>query len=754
MKRIIALDTETERIEAGNVIPKMICLSVYGVTKGKTLEGRVWGNHPDDGVEEALRSLISTTDTLIVTHNGAYDWAVICRSYPDLIPLVFDRLAAEDYCTDTQYRELLLNLSTTGKLDHFKLPNGQSGQLRYGLADLETRYLGIDRSAQKEDLEESWRINYSALDGWKAEDYPADARQYAMEDAKGTYEVYMAQEERKREPPHAQTVTEGFQTFCAFTLFLETAWGMKVNKANVQYMKERVEPVVQANRSLLIEHGIMQPGRGGEPHKRQLQKAIDIVAAHLKREGLEDAHQMAAQMEIETCGWEPFRELLANRGVKMKKPVADVIKQEPLQARAAAIFKAIGEIPEMTDGGSISLAEGVPEMLAQYDEVFEQYWHRQELIKLTTQHIPLLESAEIIYPNYGVLKETGRTSSYGNKKGKPGLFPATNIQNIPGAEIEGIDVRQCFEPRPGKVFFDVDGTALELATTGQICFNLFGESRILELYNAKIDLHAYTASYLLIEVGGPGLPTEFQQLCREEGILGDRMAVYDAFMECKHSEDKDVREKLYKHWRTFSKPVNLGFPGGLGPATMVTFAKQTYDVEMTEKQAHEAREVWRQTFPEMPRYHKWVNGQTDEYNSQGDETLYQYVTPLGMLRRGAAYCAAANGMCMQSPGAEGMKLANAMVVRESYDKSQDSVLFGCRPIAFVHDQIIGEVTKDKSLWHDQVQRASQLICKAMKVVLPDINFRCDEAHLTSVWSKKSEPTFGEDGRLVPWTPKK
>ena len=747
MVRVIAIDTETERIEAGNIIPKLICLSVYGQTKEGTLEGRLWGNHPEDDVEDVLRNLIATQDTLLVTHNGAYDWAVICRSYPDLIPLVFDRLAAWDFCTDTQYRELLLNLSTTGKLDNFKLPGGQSGRLKYSLADLETRYLGIDRSADKEDLEESWRINYSALDGWKIEDYPHDAQQYAMEDAKGTYEVYMAQEDRKREPPRPQTTTEGFQTFCAFTLFLETAWGMKVNKKNVQYMKERVVPVVQANRSLLIKHKIMQPGRGTIPYAKQLAKAYDILLDHFK------SSSALVKREIAIKGWEPFVDVLADKGIKFKKATADVIKQDPLQDRAAAIFKAIGEIPELTPGGAISLADPVPEMLAQYDEVFEQYWHRQELIKLTTQHIPLLEDAEIIYPNYAVLKETGRTSSYGNKKGKPALYPSTNIQNIPGAEIEGVDVRQCFEPRPGVVFFDVDGTALELATTGQICFNLFGESVILDLYNKKIDLHAYTASYLLIEVGGPGLPEEFQQLCREEGILGDRMAVYDAFQECKHHTDEEVREKLYKHWRTFSKPVNLGFPGGLGPATMVTFAKQTYGVEMSEKQAHEAREVWRMTFPEMPRYHKWINGQVDEYNSHGDDTLYQYTTPLGMLRRGAAYCAAANGMCMQSPGAEGMKLANAMVVRECYDKSQGSVLFGCRPVPFVHDQIIGETTKDKSLWHDQVMRVSELICEAMKVVLPDINFRCEEAHLTSVWSKKSEPTFGEDGRLVPWTPK-
>lgn len=743
MPRVIAIDTETERIAPGNIIPKMICLSAYGENRKGKLESRLWGNHPEDGVEAVLEGLLADTDTLLVTHNGAYDYAVIARSYPDLIPLVFERIASLDFCTDTQYRELLLNLSTTGKLDKYALPNGQKGQIQYGLADLEKKYLGIDRSQQKEDLENSWRINYSVLDGWKAEDYPEDAAQYARDDPKGTYEVYWAQEESKKVPPHPVTNTEGFQVWKAFSLFLMTAWGIKVNKKNAEHMRDHVEPVIAANRDLLIECGIMQPGRPSQPYATQIKRAYEMLAKLTK-----------GKFNAERDGWQKHREFLEGQGIKFTATKKDVIKQEPLRARAEAIYKAIGEEPDYTETGQISLADPAPTLLGAYDEVFAQYAARQELIKLTTHHIPLLLENEYVYFNYRVLVETGRTSSYGNKKGKPALYPATNGQNIPGLEIGGIDVRQGYEPRPGTVFFDVDATNLELATSGQTCLDLFGESKILELYNAGIDLHGYTASYLLVEVGGVGIAREFVQACRAEGILSDRMAVYEAFMECKKHEDKEVREKLYKHWRTYAKPVNLGFPGGLGPATMVAFSKTTYDVDMTEDQAREAREVWRQAFPEMPKFHKWINGQTDEWNSHGEKVLYQYTTGMGMVRKGASYCAAANGKCMQSPGAETMTLANNMVVRECYDPSRESILLGCRPIAFVHDQIIGEVTPgDEHLWHDQVMRVRALIIKAAKRTLPNVKFRCDEAHLTAAWSKKSEPTFDDNGRLIPWKPK-
>jgi 3'-5' exonuclease len=747
---IIAIDTETDRIGPGNVIPKFICLSGFTPSLGVFL----YGNHPDDHAENFLRNLLGTSARL-VTHNGAFDWAVLMRAFPHLIPAIFNKLE-QGNCTDTQYRELLLNLSTTGDLEKFPLPSGEYGRIMYGLADLETKYLGIDRSAEKDpdSAEESWRLNYAVLDGWRAEDYPEDARAYAMADAEGTYRVYMAQEDRKREPPHPVTNTEELRTFAAFGLYLMTGWGMKVNHKNVVFMRDKVGPIIEANKSLLIQHGILQEGTPVLPFAKQQIKALDVMCEHFHGSSVADV-----QREIAIKGWETFADVLALHKVKLKAAVPDRIKMEPLRARAEAIYKALGEIPTMTAGGAdgsnpqISLAEDVPEYLAQYDEVFGQYAARQALINLRTHQIPLLESATTIHPNYGILKETGRTSSYGTRKGKVPLYPATNIQNVPAREIEGVDVRQCYEPRPGTVFFDVDGTTQELACVGQITYTLFGESVHLERYNAKVDLHGYLASQLIITIQPEGLPREFAQLCREEGILGDPMAVYEAFMECKHHEDEDVREKLFKHWRTFAKPTGLGFPGGLGPHTMVTYAKQTYDVDMTEKQAHEAREVWRQTYPEMVRFHKWINGQGDEYNSRGEDTRYQYSTPMGMLRRGASYCAAANGMSMQSPAAEGWLLAVCKIQRECYDRSMGSVLYGCRPIAFVHDQLIGETTTDRSIWHEQALRVAELVVEAMAIEMPDIQFRCDEAHLTSVWSKKSEPTFDAQKRLIPWAPK-
>ena len=156
----------------------------------------------------------------------------------------------------------------------------------------------------------------------------------------------------------------------------------------------------------------------------------------------------------------------------------------------------------------------------------------------------------------------------------------------------------------------------------------------------------------------------------------------------------------------------------------------------------------------MPLFFDWINGQTDPYNGSGDSGNYTYTTPMGLVRRGASFCAAANGCCMQSPGAEAAMMGTILVSRACYDPSQESVLYGCRPIAFVHDQIIGETTKDSSLWAAQCEEVARLMREGAEMVLHSITMRTDEALLTSVWTKKAEPVRDpETKELLVWTPK-
>ena len=762
--RQVAFDCETHQIGPGAVAPRIVCAS--------------WAERLDDG--EVRTSLLAQGDDLrgaiermllaatrgearIVTHNGGFDYSCVCSTWPELIPLIFDALES-GHCTDTLWRERLLNLSDTGRLERVELPDGTQMDILYGLADLEKRYTGRDRTAEKAEAEQEdhWRIHYGLLDGLRADEFPEDAAAYVAADAEGTLLVHEAQEDRKRERPHLSTATEEYRLLVSFCLYLETAWGMATNPEAVADMRVQVDRVMNANRDLLLASGVLRGGSGPEPYKTHRERAAEILG------------QMGIQLDQwPAFDWAPYVQRLSELGIKFKAPVEESICEAELQRVAGEAYRRLGAIPTMTAGRvlkdgthkpNIALGDEETEFLAAHCPIMRQYHVRKSLRKLVTNQLPILESAPVVHFKYDALKETTRTSSSGNRKGKPALYPAANGQQVPKA-IEGgdlsVDPRRCYRPRDGTVFFDVDLHCLELACVGQVTHDLFGESVHLERYNAGYDLHAYLASQILIRASlEPGPAQDVQLAVALEHSPEEQYATFLQFKKC----GDPALEKVYKLYRNLAKPIGLGFPGGIGPAKMTVLARGTYGVEMTEDQARELREMWRDVYPEMPRYFKWVEAQVDRHNEgklRDDgrrETLYWYATPLGAIRRGCTFCSEANGAAMQSPGAEAATAGNNAVVRACYDPTRGSVLYGCRPIAFVHDQIVGETralgatSPDASLWHEQASEVSRLMIEAARVALPKVTMRT-EPLLTRVWSKSAEPTFDGSGRLIPWAPK-
>jgi hypothetical protein len=758
--RLVAFDTETHQIGPGAVAPRIVCASFAERTGDRISTTLVAQGDVGLGGIPALPNVLRCWLMLavngqvrLVTHNGGYDYACVCATWPELIPLVFEALASGN-CTDTLWRERLLNLSITGRLDSYELPDGSTVNIAYGLADLERQYLDWDRVAEKEDREDHWRIHYGLLDGLRADEFPEDAAAYAKKDAEGTLLVHDAQEARKAELGYASTKTEEFTLYKSFCLYLETAWGMATDQAAVAEMRVQVERVLAQNRDLLVSSGVLRPGSGPMPHKKHLNRAAELLL------------DLGCTDPLEDLDWAPYVTRLVELGIKFKAPVEESVCQDRLQEVAGEAYRRIGAIPTLTDGrvledGSvkrqIKLGDEETELLATHDPVIAQYHVRKSLRKMVTNQLPILESAPVVHFRYDALKETTRTSSYGNAKGKPALFPAANGQQVPKA-IEGgdlsVDPRRGYRPRSGTVFFDVDLHCLELACVGQITHDLFGESVHLDRYNAGYDLHAYLASQILLRSTVEGAAREMRETIGEQSVAQDQYLAFQAFKKCGVPEF----EKVYKTYRNLAKPIGLGFPGGIGPEKMTYLARVAYNITLTEDEARGLREMWRDVYPEMPRYFDWVTAQVDHYNEgklRDDgrrETLYWYTTPMGAVRRGCTYCSEANGAAMQSPGAEAATAGNNAVVRACYDPTRNSVLYGCRPIAFVHDQIIGETTRDESLWHEQAMEVSRLMIEAARVALPKVKMRT-EPLLTRVWSKSAEPTFDGAGRLIPWQPK-
>jgi len=725
---LIGFDTETHLIGPYKVAPPLVCATAWDGEQG-SLEAVA--NRP---ALDALLDSLFDEDIHVVAHNAAFDLAVISNARPDLVSAIFEALAV-GRVFDTKIREKLLNLSTTGKITHMELPGGAKQQIDYSLAGLVMKYLNEDRSASKATIKDgkvigendAWRLNYQALEGMPVETWPEDARAYAIQDSEDAYLVWWAQEQRRREIIEERGIdpfaTQALQVSVDFCLYLMGAWGMATDAATVHELEREMEKELSGDKlNLLIDAGILRPAEEPKPYAN----------------GAKDK----------------------DGNLKMTKGTAESINQTKLKAYVEKLCKSNHEAELRRTAPSDKFPEGQVCVDAEWlndfahlDPMLEQYQHRQSLQKIVKTEIPRMKDVDgnvspIVWPSYDVLKETTRTSSFGSS-----LYPSFNIQNVMA------QVRKCFVPREGNLLFSNDYGALELCSAAQKCLTLFGHSKLAELINADMDPHEYLGAQIAYH-----MHEDFRASC-DEGKASSSEDIYKAFHECKNHDIEAVAD-FWKHFRTMAKPTGLGYPGGLGPKTLIKYAKHPYGVVVDLETATSLRDLWRATFPEMVEYHKWINEQIDPWNQSrtrlvdGEERsspVYTYISPLGQCRAGADYCAAANGAALQTPSAEGAKLAVFSVVRSCYDPALSSLLLPdgkgptVRPIGFIHDEIVGEVRDDEKT-SDRVTEVARLMREAMKVICPDINVKVGMA-LMRRWDKSAEAVFDDSGRLIPWEPK-
>lgn len=740
---VMAFDTETYLIGPGAIAPKVVCGSFATDGQEPVLVAAV------DGLKDALAEVLKAAaggGLGIVIHNASFDAAATSATWPELLPLWFAAYdAGRVYCT--KVREKLLNLSTHGKLDDLVLPGGNTKPISYQLASLVFEYFGEDRSAEKGD--ESWRLNYHLLDGKPAKDYPPAAAQYAKQDAVDHLRVFRAQEERLRRAAEkgydaASMATQELQAFTDFGLLLMTARGLLVDPERKRQVEEMLTRELAPDKvALLIKHKILRPAEPARPYANGAKNP--------------------------------------DGSPKIKAEVPESVDTKALKERVELVCKTFGEDVKLTPTGAISTDKDVLGRISHRDPVLAQFEHRQSLQKLVTTELPRI-SGSVVHCPFDVLKETGRTSSYEIKTGKgvnrKPLYPSMNGQNVDPR------IRPVFVPRPGFLLFSIDYHAIDLVAFAQVCYWLFGTSVLRDGFNADIDPHAYLGAQLAYALDGP-----YRAAADRVGASKpiDNFKFFDKLKKAKwqftdaglsgharaHLPPGDLAEAFkgdfpqppekgwkggtfFSHYRTFAKPTGLGYPGGLGPDTFVDFARTPYGVIVTRQQAVELREVWRYTYPEAPRYLQYINDQCLDPTSQGeDEPRYRYTSPLGMVRSRATYCAAANGFGLQTPEAEGMKLAVCRLQRACYDPTIGSPLYGFMfPQIMIHDEIVGEVAYEPGSERETtalLNEAGRIMRDAMQQVLPDVKVKTKPCVMRR-WYKEAEQVLDAQGNIVPWAP--
>jgi DNA polymerase I-like protein with 3'-5' exonuclease and polymerase domains len=392
----------------------------------------------------------------------------------------------------------------------------------------------------------------------------------------------------------------------------------------------------------------------------------------------------------------------------------------------------------------VSVAEG------ETRETLQAFLGIAQWEKTLSDFVNKLKKGDLIRTQYRGTVSTGRTSSHGSDS-----FPSVNMQQMP-KEVKGTtyDVRGCFVPREGFKICSIDYSGLELASCAHRLYQLTGLSNMrnrINLGNIPTDMHSMFAARL-------------------KSMKEKKHISYEEFV-------KHKKENGWKEYRSYAKPINLGFPGGIGYDTIRTLMARDgifpgfkvlevgkYESRLLEKSSILRKKGWptrvkrvkydeyqlvydeivglKQEFfklyPDLENFltnahRKYLTGEykpmKNEFGMWEMEPMYRYSIEGEFNRDWATYTAFCNGTLMQSPSAIGAKKAMVEVIKQYEDKH--NVM---RPLAFIHDEIVFEVIDDTEIMYEIIENVSEIMIDKMQEVLYSVRIAV-EAEVFPYWKK-------------------
>jgi hypothetical protein len=693
---MLAWDTETALIEEAKLAPELACITF---SDGNSQDIVHW---KDPGAYRCARWLLEQETT---TANGPYDLGVIWAQFPDLRDLIWEALAA-GRIHDVQTRQKLMDIGAGNYRRVFKRFQGEDKArlLRYSLHDLYLRYFGI--SMEKDEF----RLRYGEFRKIPLEQWPPGAIKYATFDAVATSRIHVAQDEAAHPNGllnnRSNLHDEINQVQAHFALHLMSCWGFKADLKQVEKVIlsiEEEQPALTSRLQALVRNragkmqSLVRPS-GGKPHVRNERLAKELMYA-----AVGDAGE------------------LTKTGYKRVK-AGELTKQQALYAGYIKIDEEWCEI------------SGFPSLIDYY------HFRQNQLLRSKLENIRAAATYGLpVQTSFEILMETGRTSSSENKI----ISNSMALQNPPRKG----GLRECLISRTGWTLVACDYGQAELVSLAQVTYAAFGYSVMRDLINAGRDIHVDFGAQVMGSQIGRNIDYETAAKLRKAKGGADKQTgeLYFINMEEFVKEQKknglESNIILLSDMRQLAKAADFGFPGGLGWQSFQSYARKAWDVELSAEQSKRLKITWLHHFPEMQDYFRWIG----KLVGDGRADIQQYMS--GRWRGKCYYTQSCNTL-FQGLTADAAKAACFEVSRRCYADPTSS-MYGCRPVLFVHDEIILEAPDEQA--DAAARELEKVMVEIYQRYTPAVKITAD-AHLMKRWSKDAEAVLDHRGKLIPWEP--
>lgn len=578
--------------------------------------------------------LIRKYDRLIFA-NAPFDLFVLSKAFPWTLTDI-DAALCEGRVQDILLRQKLIDIADGNYRGRFDDVEDRWIVYGYSVEGLAERHL--NRKLDKN----TWRLRYGELRDIPIDQWPEGAKQYSLDDADVQLQIWQIQE--KTPPPNEQ---QWARVFFDLALYAQSREGMRTDPQAVRDLTEKTERRIKELEPEFLESGLL----------------------HIKN------HKVVGQIDLFT-----------NRVV----PPKYARDQKAIQSR---VVEKSGDSVRRTEKGQIS-TDSIS-LRSTGDRTLENLSEYLQLLSIKNKDLKFL-GKPVIHTRYDSIVSTGRASS-----------SSPNMQNAskrPG-------VRECFVPRDGYVYLDVDYSMAELHTFAQTRVQLFGKCKLADVLNARRDPHIEMSARLagvtyddlaarvkagdkdakaLRSIGkGPnfGLPggmggPKLAEYCLQSGLdltdLGNEMLAKVTL--------RDLESSIRRYKYLASKKQGRGKKASIKappPVTMSLAEQVLYWGDYTPAQfaGVKLKELWMQVW-EPYDFFTWVQ----------DHMPYVSLPYSGRVRYTQRFPEACNYL-FQGCAADAAALAVIAMWRACYVQA-DHALYGCRPVLFVHDQILVEAPAD------------------------------------------------------------